>query len=311
MKNTNTLLSLTLIISICLLSCQKEFTPEDVVTSPPTTSPTGDSTYLDRFYYIEITGGVADTLGFVQYIYDSNKRVIKLADSSYFPHTDFGAETTTYYYHGNDTIPFKSYTEEIENLNDTSSTTSFFYYNTLGQREADSVIQVAYNVWARTTMSYYSYLANNIHSLRFDSIAIGNSYYLETHKDTAVVDNRGNVISNRQAVFSDMGVNYYNVSSTVTYDDKPSPFARLSNFRTLYLLPTSETFFHEMANKNNRLKISELGTDYNGQPQHAYNEDLTGKYVYRADGYPIEINNPETVNGVTVIYKKAFVYKKF
>jgi hypothetical protein len=78
------------------------------------------------------------------------------------------------------------------------------------------------------------------------------------------------------------------IVSVITYDAKPSPFARLSNYKAYAVFPFGETVYDKSAQKNNRLHITETIrgniTGYN-----LYDEDFTGLYTYSANGYPKEI----------------------
>ena len=293
MKFINKLLVTAAIICISISACQKDFTPEDDINPPGTVT---DSNYLYKMYEIGIVGAVADTVNTWTYTYDAIKRVVNLRDSS----SVIGAVYVAgwqYFYFGNDTLPYKStYNVQGSGFNPTDSLISYFYYNSSGQRIKDSIIDKnnGENNYAK---NYYQYPTGKIYGLCKDSTYNGTGYVINLTYDTAMLAN-GNIIHNRKYSNSD------SIISTFTYDNKPSPFSKLSNYKTFDIFPFGETFFYEMPQLNNRLKANEhiSGTGF------SFDEDFTGKYLNKLNGYPYQIYYPDPSNP-SFIYKVSFVYK--
>jgi hypothetical protein len=280
------------------LSCQKELSRQNP-DSPQNFLP--DSNYLDKIYSIENDGTGPDTAVSV-YTYDAAKRVVNL-HTSYEPVSGTGEfEDYKYFYNNNDTLPYKSVYISHQNpavLNDT--TTTFFQYNSQAKRIKDSVIRQGLSSGFRHgPIRDYQYSGNKIYSDRIDTIDNGTSFSLVHIRDTATVLNN-NVISN---IHREEG-SAHSVSSVITWDNMPSPFAKLSNFKTFAVVPTGETFLSEMPQDNNRLHITETGYS-SGVQTYVYEENFTGGYIYKTNGYPKEINGTD---GTGTTIKIIFVYK--
>jgi hypothetical protein len=290
------LLLTAVIITAGISSCQKEITEDATAPIPPNIIP--DSNYLSKMYEIGIERGITDTVEIWTYTYDANKRVILLSDSSDVIGASYVANWQ-YFYNGNDTIPYKSiYTVLGPGYNSADSLISYFYYNASGQRIKDSVIDQ--NGTANDyRKNFYQYLPGKIYGISKDSTYNGFAYVVYLTFDSATVVN-GNILYNKKYFYSSAD----SVISTFTYDDKPAPFERLSNFKTFEMFPFGETFFYEMPQNNNRLKANEFssGTGY------LFEEDFTGKYIYKSNGYPSQIYYPDPADPA-LIYKISFVYK--
>ncbi|MEO5943660.1 MAG: hypothetical protein ABIP30_07065 [Ferruginibacter sp.] len=273
-----------ILAGIYFTSCQKGISEENSIIPPSTTK--ADSGYLSKIYFIDISGGSNDTAGDFRYVYDSQKRVINIIDSSYDTF-DYSIETYTYSYNGTDTLPSSvTVVTKFQNNQPDLWLERYFYYNSIGQRIKDST----FSNYQDNIIENYKYTSGNIY-MEGRGKALGG---LPIIFDTATLDPNKNIISNVK------WYNNYKTVSTVTYDNHPSPFAKLSNYKALEVFPFGETFFYEMPQKNNRLAITESVT-FNGNPQSDFDEDLTGKYSYRADGYPTQIIAPDV--------KYIFVYK--
>ncbi len=287
MKFSSFLLTAFACLTFSFVSCKKE---GSAVENPNTITP-GDSSYLSVIYDIYKNGSVSDTDASMIYSYDASKRVIKLKDSAWHPTFDYRTATTVYFYQGNDTLPYKSTQTTVWYAAKPDQViNSFYYYNTAGLRIKDSVITPSNHY-----VALQQYLPGKIVSSRVDSFFSAptyNYYYTETRKDTAIQDVSGNVISN----VSRRGTAYV-YQSTVTYDNHPSPFIKLSNSKTLALFPTGETLVMEMPQTNNRLKILETSSLHGQTPIVQYNNDLTGKYIYKANGYPAQITITDPATG--------------
>jgi hypothetical protein len=310
MKTKHILLSFTVITAFYLSACQKDFSVENGSQSFVDSTNVADSNYLSKIIFTNTIGNITDTFSEIRYEYDTFKRVIKLTDE---PISTPGFEeknTSTYFYIGMDTLPNKKI--EITESNSKSDTTvSYYYYNSEGKRIRDSTLEYKYSLNGNgnnfilfdKTIANYQYTANKIYgtsittNLYNNNIPNVSSFSIEL--DTATLDVNNNLIASKKWRSSNSNVYIISNQATVTYDNKPSPFYKLSNFKTLNIFPYGETFFNELQAKNNRLHIVEgyMGT--------GYNEDLTGKYEYKMNGYPKQI----LVNTATEIVKIIFVYK--
>ncbi|MFT3981977.1 MAG: hypothetical protein QM687_16035 [Ferruginibacter sp.] len=316
MKPLQIFVTLFVIFSFSLLSCQKDFTVEDELSPEEPVNNLADSNYLDNIYEIDSIAGVSDTLVRWHYEYDSRKRVTSLNLFVY----ENGAneiliEKNTYFYNGNDSVPFKKlnvdYRDALEenNILLRDSITTFYEYTTQGKNLYDSSIEIEH-YWDGS--SVISEMIISVNRYQYAGTVIYNDFTNVTDnpsnliirygRDTSHTDANGNVISNKRYEI-DNGVSTLRYTSTFTYDDKPSPFYRLSNFRTLILTPSGETLDYEMQVYNNRLKTYEISD------QGETNDyDYTGDYRYFTNGYPSRIMTEDSGSpGVKII--TAFNYK--
>ena len=277
MKSFKRLLSLAAIVCIGLTACQKEFTiEEDPGTNPPATL---SSDYLSKFYYIDSTAGVKDTFRIVSYEYDAQKRVVQIVDSgdigpafSLLPERSY-----QYSYNGSDTIPFKSlyqkYSWPPSGVVAVDSQTIFHFYDAQLNRVKDSVSDFSANASNIWYTRLYTYTATSITEV---------TTFPGSTPDTTVtrVDARGNII---------LGESDPDGLFTYEFDNNPSPFARLSNFKALRLTVDAEAagYFYQLKNTNNFTK----NTDFSPSQSLFEIWDLTGDYNYRTDGYPARIKD--------------------
>ncbi len=299
MKLINKQLALLLIICISFSACQKDFLIDNNII-PPGSVP--DSNYLDKIYFIDSTGVIKDSSSYYSYEYDNAKRVIKL---NYFTHSSGSnvlLENYQYFYNGNDTLPFKRLYYFFENAIDyanptlTDTTITFYFYNNSGKNLRDSISTVQhYTLGGPVNFEYwkeinqYQYTPNGIYNLNTKTM-INSSFPYSTDPqlsvDTAYTDSRGNILSYTKHLV------YNNTSmperiASFTYDNNLSPLAKLSNLRTLQVFPIGETYLEIMQSNNNRLKAFEVDVNTGGTV--LFDEDLTGKYIYNANGYPLRI----------------------
>jgi len=211
-----------------------------------------------------------------------------------------------------DTSPSKSVlvSTDPQDNSFTDTIISYFTYNTAGQRIADSVIEKLTDVFNPGTYKRifnYQYANNMIYGVETATELYNPTGGTEdyTRRDTAQLDAKGNIISSRGKTILNSGVIYTTVSN-ITYDDKPSPFKKLSNFKTFQIFPSGETLPFEMPQNNNRLHTVEA-TDY-GYSIYNYETDYTGKYTYNSNGYLAHIisTDPSDPN---ITEKAIFVYK--
>jgi hypothetical protein len=315
MKPKYILLPLIAIATFYLSACQKDFSTENDIVARVDSTSVGDSNYLDKIIFTNTTGNLTDTMSDIRYEYDALKRVITIIDA---PTPSVGyleKRTSNYFYNSIDTLPYKKieidifYYQPLNNNIDT--TTTYYYYSVDNKRIKDSAVKFSYRlnvngsgtnyITFSKTINNYQYSSNKIYGNSITTILYSNNNTNTGNTrlvlDTATLDGNGNLVANNK------WDNFYSPTllsqATVTYDNKPSPFYKLSNFKTLNIFPYGETFFNEMQSKNNRLHIIE-GTNGNG-----FNDNLTGKYEYNANGYPKRIVDATASGTVKII----FIYK--
>jgi len=306
MKLKEAFLFISIAFCACLFSCQKEagFGDDDF--------PLGnsDSNYLDKVLDVEIQGSTIDTVAIAQYDYDASKRVTTITysnESSTGPGYDI-SEIAKYYYTGVDTIPYKLLFVHYNSTAINDTTITYFTFSGT-QRIADSSLDYIHNTSGTIydklakTITTYEYVPGKIYvksayTMVEDNSPLPQLGLIASNSDTAILDASGNLTSYRSWDDASPFLLRY---SNFTYDNHPNPFASLSNFKAIPLLPHGETFIEEMQAKNNRLLAREedaMGT--------IYENDLTGKYTYKTNGYPIEINDDESPG---LIYRTVFIYK--
>jgi hypothetical protein len=224
--------------------------------------------YIDRIYNIDVNGTAIDTSSICSYDYDNLKRVksmlIALTDI-----TDSSSEKYTYSYNANDTLPFK--TEYYEKRyfppspsfpNGTYSTRItiiYHFFDNAGRNNNDSMTNSTGQVFG---VSNFSYAGNKIFGYYTDIVPTGMTP--RERIDTATLDAFGNIVNSKQYGKNSFATTWRLVSvSNFTYDDKPSPFARLSNFKTFGIFPSGETLFGQLPQLNNRVSQNEQTTILN------------------------------------------------
>lgn len=131
------------------------------------------------------------------------------------------------------------------------------------------------------------------------TVSPGTAGHVSYRLDTAATDQAGNLISYKGWSADPTPVLIRR--STFTYDNKPNPFAILSNYKTLEIFPGGETFIDEMQAKNNRLHANEKDAYGNV----TFDEDLTGRYIYKSNGLPASVSQP----GFGGTFKTIFIYR--
>lgn len=269
MRLVSKLFAIAVIVCVAFSACQKEISEDDL--NPPVNTP---SAYLDKVYYVDSTSVVKDTFRIVAYVYDGQKRVVKIIDSSDVgPSFEILPESSyEYYYNGADTIPYKSLYQKYSWASTTSpaidSQTIFHFYDASLNRIKDSVSSYTSNGTDNWYIRTYVHAASSITEVR--EVAPG-----VFENTTTRLDSRGNMILGEA---EPDGIFQYE------FDNHPSPFAKLSNFRALeiWLDVESVTDFYLLKNNNNFTKNTDLWPS-----QSVFDVwDLTGDYTYRADGYP-------------------------
>lgn len=293
-----------LLLSAIIISCQKEM-DENALLNP--VNNFGDSSYLETMYEIDSIAGVNDTLGIWRYEYDNLRRVTVLTEFSNSNGAFDGKAVYRYFYAGNDTLPFKQIYYSYNYVNNTwqpgDSLSILYFYDSQGRNLKDSAINYDNTGTASgRIVNTYQYSAQNIYMKEFYYDGV-NPVALNTRKDTSINDGNGNLLFSKLYYVDSNGDDILEYTSQFTYDNKPSPFKKLSNFRTLVVTPFGETFFYEMQGTNNRLRANEVHNTGN-----SYTEDLTGKYSYLPNGYPNRIMEEYATD---TFYITSFKYRAF
>ena len=301
--------TLLLIITVffVLNSCQKEYSIDNgnIIITPPPIIP--DSSYLSKIYSIYYDASGRDSSSRT-YSYDNLKRVIAMTDSLTDPAATNPFNAFVYYYNGNDTLPYKTRLY-VNDFSYTDTTITYHFYNNLGRKIKDSALR-SYNTfpiinyYKDTIVSSYSYAPGKIYGITNYSSGSSAS---ASYKDTASVDARGNLLSNkRYRLVAGPPASYeLYVTSNITYNNGLSPFAKLSNFKSYIVFPFGETFYNEFAQNNNITQIDEYTIFGPGSVYH-YIENFTN-YTYNANGYPKEIFTLTPTDSTRLIFKyRAF-----
>jgi hypothetical protein len=312
MKTKQIFIPLITIFIFSLTACKKDTITEPAPT--PTATLSADSNYLSKLVIVDKQGAVIDT-GFIRtYNYDNLKRVTTVIEYSKYLGIVQSYDSISYSYNSTDNLPFRifEYFTEIGQTKDTA--TSFLTYNNSSQIIRDSSISSSKSISSnfyriRTNISTFSYAPARIYGQVISSILFDNSNSETPYnqKDTATLDANNNITSCRQRTI--IGTSSPSIEtriSTFTYDNKPSPYLN-QNVNTIFPnFPIgSDDLFNQQFSKNNRLKATVVTTGTFGG---IYNEDFTGKYIYKLNGYPSSILIPDPTVSTDFI-KFLFTYK--
>ncbi|MBC7937857.1 MAG: hypothetical protein H7Y86_21125 [Rhizobacter sp.] len=313
MKSFKSLFALVVIAGFVLSACQKDFVIEE--EPDPVNPPAGDSIYIDQVIELDSIGPAQfDTAYITRYQYDASKRVISMKQYS----DDGGGvalmDEYLYSYNGSDTLPAKTTDHAYYGsgtFDKDTTITHYFYAN--GKLIKDSA--VSYNTVVNngvlisaptdTTVVTYSYPPLQVSAFTFYKAGnrLGNGNTQEyIQKDTSTLDSRGNIISSKRYDTDDNGVTWdIHNASVFTYDTNPSPFSRISNFSTLFVVAPPEIFYFEMQTPNNRTSYR-----YDYGFGNFEDGDYTG-YIYRPDGLPLYVRVGDPGMAADRIIK--FLYK--
>ncbi|MCP9750252.1 hypothetical protein [Ferruginibacter sp. HRS2-29] len=290
--------------AIFFMACQKELSlPEGPVLPPDPTPVTIDSTdYLEKIFSIDSLSGISDTTQIVDFVYDASKRVTARI---IYVHNIL-ASTYTYSYNGNDTLPYKTQQVDFENgmpltqRNDTTRT--FYLYTSDGRNLYDSSFYSVHNMnngqpyyQLQKITNRYEYASGRIFRLSSRQVLEGTVPVSATPSysvDTAEVDAGRNITGYKHYSILPSGASQFTNLYTYTYDNKPSPFAKLSNFKTLDPMASGS--------QNNKLKIH---YEFQGG---TLDEDLSGRYLYKTNGYPYRLAFP---SGTNYYHIESYIYK--
>lgn len=278
------LLGFSAVVAMLMISCQKEFTIEDGPDPVDPPVPVNDSNYLDKITIYDSSFGNYNVIRVIAYKYDVQRRVTSIIDSS----EDNGLKPQKhweYYYNGNDTIPYKSKYYRYGTASDTEIV--YHYYDANLRRVKDSIIQISGGSQDET-ITTYTYTGNNIYSLHQNFSGV-------PYTDTTHIDSRGNIIYSVREFGGDEFI--------YEFDNHPSPFVRLSNFRALTLYLYGEEFYDYFLLRNaaNYTKcIERYSTD---------EQQYVSDYTYRSDGYPVRKRTVEI--GFTDYEVEIYTYRSF
>jgi hypothetical protein len=304
-----------IISSVLLYSCQKDFSLDAPAQTNASTS--NDSIYIDKIYYLKVNGSNIDTSGIWSYEYDNLKRVKSMLVAS-TDLTDSSGKKFFYSYYASDTLPFK--TEYYEksfsppppgfpgSTYRTDTTITYHFFDNIGRNSKDSIITL-FGQGPRYAVTNFSYTANKI--IGYYSNIVPTGITPTEQKDTAITDANGNVIESKR-YSKDFNTNIWQLVSVsnFTYDNKISPFSRLSNFKTFGIFASGETLFGQLPQINNRITQNEQITILNPpfppfQTLYAFNATNT----YRLNGLLKEVNFSFISPVIPNPGKAVFTYK--
>jgi hypothetical protein len=292
---------------ILLAACQKEI---NIDLSPKRTTAI-DSNYLQKFLYIEKTAGIVDTTDSWIYVYDNLKRVTSLYDSTSDPASE--QIRWDYFYSGTDTLPYKSIRRLWGSSIEDTTVTFHFYINGINAR--DSVLDFYRSLQGAIyqtskKIKNYSYTAGKIIGFSVLTYFVNPlSNPISYFKDTALLDINGNMLQCNEYEANSAASSAYRpfIFSTITYDNHPSPFNKLSNVKCFGVFPKPESFLEEFPQVYNQIYIHQNIYLFSSQGS-SFEQDYTNQYIYKLNGYPQEIFSFDP--GVPGDYSKiAFIYK--
>lgn len=310
METKNIVICLFTTSVIFLFGCKKG-TVDNTQTTNPTTENV-NANFISKSYMLSNrvqNSNALDTTKWIYYTYDNLKRVALIKENySYFGQAGSATSSNkTYFYNGNDSLPSSINFIELKN-NDTGKDTisSYFTYNSFGQKIVDSTIKISANI------SGVNLLYKKIKSIK-TSTYVGNKIYIFTtstplqlinlnftaftERDTATLDSKGNIIEYKNRRYNNLGQNDSYSILTYTFDNNPSPFSKFS--------PGDAS---QDLNKNNVLrKIEYIPATSPTNPPQTYEINRTGGYTYNLFGYPT-ISNFYALYNAGFTYKEVFVY---
>lgn len=295
-----------LFVSLVLLqSCQPLFTDDSLVTNPPIL----DSAYIDRILVIEVNGTAVDTFGTITYSYDNQKRVTEINLKAKDP-LNLEGINYTYFYNGLDTLPSRSVVLDKDyngTTLETDTLTTFHYFDATGRNIRDSLI-IAFGSGKNIHVSRYSYSGNKIFGIRTKAVFPSGVAEPES-KDTATTGTLGNVVDSKRYKYNFSTSTYVLAStSTFIYDNRQSPYARLSNFKTFRVFPSGETLIIDLPQFSNRVtqrETSQLDFTSGGIQ---YDNDFDNTYNAKGQLKEIKLYEGGTIG--SGIYDKLVYYYK-
>ena len=313
MKISTKLIVFTLIFATGFSACQKEISADTL----PSAGTAADSNFLDRMYFIDSTTGFKDTFVFYTYMYDNHRRLLNISHYYNFLTGIEPSKSQYFFYNAADTLPFKraeyDYTEahRYSNQHLIDTIISLYQYDGLGRKTFDSThetdhfdIAGSYGVEFRKRISHFSYVASEVYVQKTATRLGGTNptQYSITLTDTAYLDAADNLVSLKS--YSSIMPGMY-ILGTFSYDNHPSPFAKLSNFASLDFFNISELNWPMLKSRNNpQLVLTKIIGGSGG-----FYQDYSNMYKYNANGYPLRIVQPDSLGGPNYFITE-FKYRK-
>lgn len=310
MKTKNLFLGLIAIAALYFSACQKSLTFEDNTTPNAIDSTANpDSNYLSRDYiydtaYNDPQNPNIATIdsGLLKYFYDSQKRLIKVttADPA-LPNVDLFT-TLKLFYNLNDSLPFRARTES------TDTADYYLFYSANGKLLKDSVIYKSINGSTTTDklkITNYSYSANALYRA-YTLVDYISSFSNYVGKDTAIMDNKGNIINATTYLKFASQTDFLLSSKMInTYDNNPTPYNKLQGFRAFYIASTNGGggINYDFYGYNNVLTSKIYIYD---QSLASPNPAITDSFVrndiltYKQNGFPSSIKVTQKINLFTI-----------
>ena len=323
------LVCVTMVLGLLLSSCQRE--PDFDIPRP---TGAADSTLLKKYVFLDtMRAAPFDTLDYDGFVYDEKHRM-KTWYIVDFDDPDIDTVLIgIYFYHGDDTLPYK---REIMEAGDdvvlSSSNSSFWEYDNAGRLIKDSSIMI----WRdrpgkeefEINTAQYTYTANGVNydvKLKYYSVPAG-----QFSQETIIKGKVKNTISNNCIVkqldsvfYANVGYNGSVVSKdtvlsvhqvNVEYDNNPNPFLKAYPIQTPVFTLMFKGFDewqqpHNPINSSNQEEVY-----YTTGPIFIYGTSIPGPditYSYRSDGYPIvrRMPIPNNVTGsLTEIQKQVLIF---
>jgi hypothetical protein len=311
MKMKNVFLGLIALLAICMFSCKKDTISEN---DNSITNVVVDSPYLSKIYWIDYSSSANIKTLTRTYKYDLNKRVI-----AYYDSTQFGEIAKALYYYTNaEDLPFKSvvavYSPFPKHYASWGGidTTYFFYVN--NKRNYDSVIRVAVirtpNVGKTILVTNYSYGSNKIFAIGSEKNFYTNGTIITqfSKRDTAMLSLNGRIDSTISYIREINGTQKDTIKSSFRYDDKPSPFAYLSNNVTGNIFGSQNIYFDQYFQINNRVSTFIIKKSAYNIPT-IFRDDYDGQHVYNPNGTLKKIEEIGAYNN-DLRYQIIFNYTK-
>lgn len=283
-------------------ACQKEVsyeTPQNVF---------GDSIYIDSIFSINFLPTEHDTTNIWTYSYDAQKRVINMQLKAW-DINDSSITKYDYFYHNNDTLPYKSivtnkyydgvFSTQLKTIIDTC----YHFFDNTGRKVTDSIIRFNGGSYRLHKLNYTSGKIFQLRKMYYANGQPSNDYNLA---DTAFVDNNGNVYSTRTYVSPFIGLTSLFAKTEFTYDSHRSPLSYLSNFKTFNPIPTGETLYEELPHFNNRISQNEFTSVNSPNPK---NFKWNYQNNYKANGLVDYIIAVEIDNSLSDTMRFDFRYK--
>lgn len=289
----------------CLIisSCQKEFLDPGIDSQTPTTPPVDTSvtppaphdsvTLLSRLIFMT-SANSSDTSYSHEYGYDDFHRVTSIKFYNYISGSPDLQETISYFYQGNDSLPYKKLDIDIDPA---FNETTYFFYNVDKSLARDSLIFPD-----GTQLDKYIYTPGSV----TDSAVI----YYNADPGTPVHLVAEGTLDNNQNVTRTItqGDNVDLAINTFSYDNNPNPFDQLNIRSTYNPIPGFDFYLYDNYLLKHNVTVSTEEEVIAQGPKVSTHYD----YTYNTSGLPTSViltsDYPVVSPGEAHIF---FEYKKF